>query len=142
MTEQRLSFMEFESPWLFNPGTVRLPSPPEGLSTDEVRQRLMEGQLAQPYILETSSERCLYFTQANLQSVMSLDEPDALICCVYAQDDGVSAVQPCSETHHDGRPRRRLAGEILLSQPARSSDHRGGNRPASGRSAGRVPHPR
>ena len=42
MTEQRLSFMEFESPWFFNPGTVRLPSPPDGLSTDEVRQRLMD----------------------------------------------------------------------------------------------------
>jgi spermidine synthase len=79
MTEQRLSFMEFESPWFFNPGTVRLPSPPDDLSTDEVRERLMTGQLAQPYILETSSHRCLYFTQSNVQSVMSLDEPDALI---------------------------------------------------------------
>ena len=80
MTEQRLSFMEFESPWFFNPGTVRLPSPPDGLSTDEVRQRLMGGELPQqPLILETASERCLYFTQGNLQSVMSLDEPDALI---------------------------------------------------------------
>ena len=56
MTEQRLSFMEFESPWFFNPGTVRLPSPPDDLSTDEVRERLMTGQLAQPYILETSSQ--------------------------------------------------------------------------------------
>jgi spermidine synthase len=80
MTEQRLSFMEFESPWLFNPGKVRLPSPPQGLSTEEVRERLMKGQLAQqPYVLETSSERCLYFTQGNLQSIMSLAEPDALI---------------------------------------------------------------
>lgn len=79
MTEQRLSFMEFESPWSFNPGTVRLPSPPDGLSTDEARQRLMNGQLAQPYILETASERCLYFTQASRQSVMSLVEPDTLI---------------------------------------------------------------
>jgi spermidine synthase len=79
MTEQRQSFMEFASPWFFNPGTVRLPSPPEGLSTDEVRQRLMNGQLAQPYILETSSHRCLYFTPGNVQSVMSLDEPDALV---------------------------------------------------------------
>ena len=75
MTEQRLSFMEFESPWFFNPGTVRLPSPPDGLSIDEVRRRLMTGQLAQPYILETASHRCLYFTQSNVQSVMSLAEP-------------------------------------------------------------------
>lgn len=80
MTGQRLSFMEFESPWFYNPGTVRLPSPPADLSTDEVRERLMKGQLAQqPFILETSSERFLYFTQGNLQSIMSLDEPDALI---------------------------------------------------------------
>ena len=79
MTEQRLSFMEFDSPWFFNPGTVRLPSPPDGLSTDEVRRRLMTGHLVQPYILETSSHRCLYFTPSNVQSVMSLHEPDALI---------------------------------------------------------------
>ena len=39
----------------------------------------MNGQLAQPYILETSSHRCLYFTASNVQSVMSLDEPDALV---------------------------------------------------------------
>ena len=75
MTDQRLSFVEFASPWVFNPGTVRLPSPPEGLSADEARQRLVNGQLAQqPYILETSAERCLYFAQGNLQSIMSLDE--------------------------------------------------------------------
>lgn len=80
MTDQRLSFVEFESPWVFNPGTVRLPSPPEGLSADEARQRLVNGQLAQqPYILETSAKRCLYFAQGNLQSIMSLDEPDALV---------------------------------------------------------------
>jgi spermidine synthase len=80
MTEQPVSFMEFDSPWFFNPGKVRLPSPPEGLGADEVRERLMKGQLAQqPYILETSSERCLYFTQGNLQSIMSLAEPHALI---------------------------------------------------------------
>ena len=79
MTEQRLSFMEFASPWVFNPGTVRLPAPPDGSSIEAVRRRLMQGELAQPYILETSSHRCLYFPQGNLQSVMSLDEPDALV---------------------------------------------------------------
>jgi spermidine synthase len=79
MSEQRLSFMEFESPWLFNPGTVRLPAPPDGMSIDEVRLRIIRGQLEQPYILETSSRRCLYLTQSNRQSIMSVDEPDALI---------------------------------------------------------------
>jgi spermidine synthase len=79
MDEQRLSFMEFASPWLFNPGTVRLPSPPDGLGIEEVRRRLTHGELTQPYILETSSHRCLYFPRGTLQSVMSLDEPDALV---------------------------------------------------------------
>jgi hypothetical protein len=110
MAEQQLRFMEFASPWIFNPGTVRLPSPPQGLSTCEVRRRLLQGELPQqPLILETSSERCLYFTQGNLQSVMSLEAPDALIAA-YTR-------------------------KMLLSQPARSSDHRSGSRCASGRPA-------
>jgi hypothetical protein len=55
--------MRFDSPWLFNPGTVRLPTPPDGMSIEEARLRIIRGQLAQPCILETSSQRCLYFTQ-------------------------------------------------------------------------------
>lgn len=79
MDKKGLSFLQFASPWLFNPGTVRLPSPPDGLSTEEASRRLVEGTLVQPYILETPSERCLYFSQSSVQSVMSLDDPDALV---------------------------------------------------------------
>lgn len=79
MDKKGLSFLQFASPWLFNPGTVRLPSPPDGLSTEEAAQRLVEGTWEQPYILETRSERCLYFSQSSVQSVMSLDDPDALV---------------------------------------------------------------
>ena len=133
--------MEFESPWLFNPGTVRLPSPPEGLSTDEIRQRLIEGQLAQPYILETPSERCLYFSQANLQSIMSLDEPDALISAYTRKMMAFLLFNPA--------PRRitmiGLGGGSLAKFCYRNL--RGAQitvvelDPASGRSARRVPHP-
>jgi spermidine synthase len=79
MNRERPSFLQFASPWSFNPGTIRLPSPPAGLSTAEVCRLLTEGNLVQPYLLETESERRLYFSQSNTQSVMSLRDPDALV---------------------------------------------------------------
>jgi len=79
MSKKSLTFLQFDSPWIFDPGTVRLPSPPTGLTTEEASRRLKEGQLAQPYILETDSERRLHFTHCSIQSVMNLDAPDALI---------------------------------------------------------------
>ena len=79
MNRQRPAFLQFASPWLFNPGTVRLPSPPDGLSAEEACRRLAEGSLVQPYILETEWERSLHFSPSHTQSVMSLDDPDALV---------------------------------------------------------------
>jgi spermidine synthase len=79
MTKKTLSFLQFDSPWFFDPGTVRLPSPPDGLSPEEIALRLKYGKLAQPYIMETASERRLHFSQDAIQSIMSLDEPDALV---------------------------------------------------------------
>ena len=80
MNPKKLSFLQFASPWFFDPGIIRLPSPPEGLSEEEIARRLVDGELAQPYILETDCERRLHFSQDSVQSVMRLDEPDALIC--------------------------------------------------------------
>lgn len=80
MNPKKLSFLQFASPWFFDPGIIRLPSPPEGLSEAEIARRLVDGELAQPYILETGSERRLHFAHDSVQSVMRLDEPDALIC--------------------------------------------------------------
>lgn len=79
MNKKGPSFLQFASPWFFDPGTVRLPSPPDGLSAEEAARRLKEGQLEQPYILETESERRLHFTHCAVQSVMSLHEPHALV---------------------------------------------------------------
>lgn len=78
MTKKTVSFLQFDSPWFFDPGTIRLPSPPEGLSSEEIARRLKHGELEQPYILETASERRLHFTHDSIQSVMRLDDPDAL----------------------------------------------------------------
>ena len=79
MTHKTVSFLQFKSPWFFDPGTIRLPSPPAGLSREEIARRLKDGELMQPYILETASERRLHFSQDSVQSVMRLDEPDALV---------------------------------------------------------------
>lgn len=79
MPKKSVSFLQFDSPWFFDPGTVRMPSPPQGLSSDEVVRRLKNGELTHPYILETASERRLHFSHDAVQSVMRLDEPDALV---------------------------------------------------------------
>jgi spermidine synthase len=79
MTKKTLSFLQFKSPWFFDPGTIRVPSPPDGLSLEEIARRLKDGELMQPYILETASERRLHFSPDSVQSVMWLDEPDALV---------------------------------------------------------------
>lgn len=79
MTNKTVSFLQFNSPFFFDPGTIRLPSPPAGLSNEEIARRLRDGELMQPYILETASERRLHFSQDSVQSVMRLDEPDALV---------------------------------------------------------------
>ena len=79
MTNKTVSFLQFKSPWFFDPGTIRLPSPPTDLSREEIAQRLKDGELMQPYILETASERRLHFSQDSVQSVMRLAEPDALV---------------------------------------------------------------
>lgn len=79
MTQKPPSFLQFESPWCFDPGTVRVLAPADGLSEEEAVRRLKEGRLALPYIMETTSERRLHFSHDCVQSVMRRDEPDALV---------------------------------------------------------------
>lgn len=76
---KRPSFLQFASPWNFDLGTVRLLAPPEGLSKEEAIRRFLEGRLEQPYIVDTPWERRLHFSHHSVQSVMKLDEPDALV---------------------------------------------------------------
>jgi spermidine synthase len=78
MSKKQLALLEFASPWPFDPGTIRLPSPPTDLTTARIARRLKDGELKQPYILETDCERRLHFTPHAVQSVMRLDEPNAL----------------------------------------------------------------
>lgn len=79
MLESHLHFMELPSPWPQEPGLVRLPFPPPDASAEEIVQRLRQGTLEQPYILETETERRLHFSHEYTQSVMSLRDPDALV---------------------------------------------------------------
>jgi len=79
MHTKKPTFLQFESPWLFKLGQVRLPSPPEGLDVEEISQRLKIGELVQPYIFETSSERRLHFTSCAVQSIMNIKKPNELV---------------------------------------------------------------
>ncbi len=78
MSRRKPAFLQFESPWSFDPGIIRLPAP-DGLDVADVSRLLLSGELNRPYIFETASERCLHFTQVAVQSRMRLGEPDALI---------------------------------------------------------------
>jgi spermidine synthase len=79
MLTKKPTFLQFKSPWLFDLGQVRLPSPPEGVDVKEISQRLRSGELMQPYIFETSSERRLYFTSCAVQSIMNIKKPNDLV---------------------------------------------------------------
>jgi spermidine synthase len=70
--------LEFENPWFFESGTVRT-LPCAGLSRADTLLQIYRDESSRPYILETTRERRLQFTCAATQSVMSLDDPDALV---------------------------------------------------------------
>jgi spermidine synthase len=74
----RSKLLEFESPWFFSSGTVRT-FPCEELSRAEILLHIYRDEFSRPYILETTSERRLQFTGGATQSVMSLEDPDALV---------------------------------------------------------------
>jgi spermidine synthase len=78
MSDNRSEFLVFNSPWSTSPGIIRLRAT-GGLSADEASRRLLNGELNKPYILETSSERCLHFTPTAVQSRMRLKDPVALV---------------------------------------------------------------
>lgn len=80
MSKTRRKFLEFDSPWTFDPGTVRLLAPVDDADREEACRRLRCGESTRPFILETPSERHLHFAHDSVQSTMSVEEPDALIC--------------------------------------------------------------
>ena len=84
MKRRKRTLVAFDSPWPFDPGTVRTFEPADGASREETSRRMRNGEHKTPFMLETASERQLLFTRSSLQSTMRIDEPDALICA-YTQ---------------------------------------------------------
>jgi spermidine synthase len=70
--------IEMPSPFALEPGTVRLVEPAEGFSSEQL-DRLREGTLGRPFIIDYGRTRNLFFTIAAVQSCMRLDDPHALI---------------------------------------------------------------
>lgn len=76
---KKVHWMEFESPWAYQPGTVRVREPKEGLTSDELAKRAWRDEIKQPYIFDSVYERRMHFTNHATQSAMLLADPDALI---------------------------------------------------------------
>lgn len=76
---KKQQWLEFESPWSWQPGKVRIRQPAEAMSCDELARRACRDELKQPYIFETEFERRMHFTNSATQSAMLLSDPDALI---------------------------------------------------------------
>ena len=80
MTESRdFQWMEFESPWPCQPGTVRVFQPEGWVNREEFSSRTWRNRITRPYIFETLSERRMHFTNEATQSAMLLADPNALI---------------------------------------------------------------
>jgi spermidine synthase len=71
-------WFEFDSPWAFQPGRVRVLQSRGQLSRDELWQRLYRNEMTHPYLVETPYERRLHFTRDVAQTTMLIDEPDSL----------------------------------------------------------------
>ena len=74
--ESRL--LELPSPFPLEPGTVKLLEPAAGFGPEQ-RDRLREGTLRHPFIIDSGRTRNLFFTTAAVQSAMLLDDPHALV---------------------------------------------------------------
>ena len=70
--------IEFPSPFANEPGTVRVLQPAEGFSSEQV-DRMRVGAYDQPFIVDDSGIRNLFFTIDAIQSSMRVDDPRALI---------------------------------------------------------------
>jgi spermidine synthase len=75
--------LELASPLPLEPGRLRLLEP-AGSSHAELLQQLIDGTYTKPFIEDCGPLRYLHFDLDNVQSVMRLDEPDAL-CLAYTR---------------------------------------------------------
>jgi spermidine synthase len=70
--------IEMPSPFGLEPGTVRLRQTGEPFTSAQL-DRLREGTLGRPFIIDHGHTRNLFFTTLAIQSSMRLDDPDALV---------------------------------------------------------------
>jgi spermidine synthase len=80
MPESKKSrFLEFDSPWTCQPGTLRVLQSHACDSGEVISKRARSNSLERPYIFDTPYERRMHFTNDATQSAMSFADPDALI---------------------------------------------------------------
>ncbi len=72
-------WVEMPSPFSVEPGQIRLRAPAGGFTREHL-DRLRNGSLGQPFILEREDSRVLFFTADAVQSAMSTGDPNELLC--------------------------------------------------------------
>ena len=72
-------WVEMPSPFSVEPGHIRLRAPAGGFTREHL-DRLRNGSLGQPFILEREDSRVLFFTADAVQSAMSTGDPNELLC--------------------------------------------------------------
>lgn len=74
---RRVRLIEVPNPFAED-GVLRLMEPLGGFSAEQL-ERLREGTLGRPFLIDSGTLRHLYFDASGTQSSMRLDEPDALV---------------------------------------------------------------
>jgi spermidine synthase len=77
--KNRPELVEFEAPWTFGSGVVRMPNAATVDDVDDLLKGTNRNKAAMPYIVEDRVERRLHFTRHATQSVMLVDDPDTLV---------------------------------------------------------------
>lgn len=72
-------WIEFPAPRRCGPGLIRVPLRPGTPDRSELLRRVSADEMEQPYLFEDGVERRLHFTLNCTQSVMRLNDPNALV---------------------------------------------------------------
>lgn len=78
-TKPITDWIEFPAPLQCGPGLIRVPRRPGTPDGSELQRRVSCDEMEQPYLFEDGMQRRLHFTLNCTQSVMWLQEPNALV---------------------------------------------------------------
>jgi hypothetical protein len=94
MNKKGPDFLQFDSPWFFDPGTIRLPSPPEDRAWRRPPGAREQARWRSHTFSRPNSSVGFICSQCSVQSVMNLDEPHALVSAYTRKMMGFMLFKP------------------------------------------------